>query len=764
MAEKILSPGVFTNEIDQSFLPATAGPIGAAIVGPTVKGPVLIPTVVNSYSEYVQIFGELIESGSDNYQYLTSHTAKEYLRQGGPATVIRVADPDGISTKASATVAAAGTPVTATKAFASFVFTNVPSGSAGTLSGNAPDTFAIGDVTYAFVSSSLGLSNSSTQVFIDFPDALNLATTTTTVAQNTVNAINNNEGNGTTSLGISASFAAAVLSITSSADGGTNYAITSGSVTAGEGVSKAPFLGELLLRNDGTAGMTGGAVASVSGQNLFTIEVLGNGNTFNNTSTLGTDQVLLPQTSSIGNNLFSSGSYGGRSDNFRYEISQKNLKKGTFTLALRQGNDSITSKKVIETFDNISLDPGESNYILKRIGNTTNVISVEDGQAFIQPTGEFPNKSKNIRISEVLVNTPNYLKEDGTVDSNAYPNSASVVPAVGSGSAGGSFDGGDFGQEIEHPFNFYDEIAASNSQGVDMSESAALVTTSAVGGGYMTALNLLKNKDEFDINILYLPGVIDQLDDHSTVIGEAIQVCEDRGDCFLVYDNVSKTSTVATAKTNTEARNSSYAAVYYPWVQIQDATTGNFRFVPPSVVISGVYHFNDTVGQPWFAPAGLNRGGIDSAVQAYKKLTQKNRDDLYDSNTNPIATFPGQGVTVFGQKTTQKKASALDRVNVRRLLINLKKFVANSSRNLVFEQNTSDLRNQFLNIVNPYMEQVQANSGLNAFRVVMDDSNNTPETIDRNLLIGQIFVQPSRTAEFIVLDFVVQPTGAAFPE
>ena len=160
----------------------------------------------------------------------------------------------------------------------------------------------------------------------------------------------------------------------------------------------------------------------------------------------------------------------------------------------------------------------------------------------------------------------------------------------------------------------------------------------------------------------------------------------------------------------------------------------------------------------------MNRGGIDSAVQAYRKLTQGQRDDLYESNVNPIATFPGQGVTVFGQKTLQKKASALDRVNVRRLLINLKKFVAQSSRTLVFEQNTTDLRNQFLNVVNPYMEQVQANQGLNAFRVVMDDTNNTPETIDRNQLIGQIFVQPARTAEFIVLDFVVQPTGAAFPE
>ena len=137
---------------------------------------------------------------------------------------------------------------------------------------------------------------------------------------------------------------------------------------------------------------------------------------------------------------------------------------------------------------------------------------------------------------------------------------------------------------------------------------------------------------------------------------------------------------------------------------------------------------------------------------------------MYEGNLNPIATFPGQGVCVWGQKTMQKKSSALDRVNVRRLLIKVKKFIASSSRFLVFEQNTASLRNRFLNIVNPYMEQVQANSGLTAFRLVMDDSNNTPDVIDRNQLVGQIFIQPTRTAEFIVLDFVVQPTGAAFPE
>jgi hypothetical protein len=180
--------------------------------------------------------------------------------------------------------------------------------------------------------------------------------------------------------------------------------------------------------------------------------------------------------------------------------------------------------------------------------------------------------------------------------------------------------------------------------------------------------------------------------------------------------------------------------------------------------MSGIYAFNDKVAAPWLAPAGLNRGGLDNVIQAARKLTHVNRDTLYESNVNPIATFPGQGVVVWGQKTLQKKSSALDRVNVRRLMIKVKKFIAASSRFLVFEQNNDTTRNRFLNIANPYLEQVQAQSGLNAFKVIMDETNNTPDIVDRNILYGQIFLQPTKTAEFIVLDFTIQPTGAAFPE
>jgi phage tail sheath protein FI len=178
----------------------------------------------------------------------------------------------------------------------------------------------------------------------------------------------------------------------------------------------------------------------------------------------------------------------------------------------------------------------------------------------------------------------------------------------------------------------------------------------------------------------------------------------------------------------------------------------------------GVIAFNDAVGAPWYAPAGLTRGGITSATDTYVSLSQTMRDALYAARINPIANFPNEGIAVWGQKTLQARPSALDRVSVRRALIEVKKYIASATKYLVFEQNTTATRNRFLAIVNPYLEQVKAQQGLSAFRVVMDASNNTSDIIDQNILYGQLFLQPTRTAEFIILDFNIQPTGASFPE
>ena len=243
-----------------------------------------------------------------------------------------------------------------------------------------------------------------------------------------------------------------------------------------------------------------------------------------------------------------------------------------------------------------------------------------------------------------------------------------------------------------------------------------------------------------------------------------IDMCEFRGDCFYILDPAKNlpagssqivTNIVSTVDTN-------YAAVYYPWVKIVDDATNRFIDVPPSVVLPAVYAQNDKVAAEWFAPAGLNRGGIPFAVKAVDRLTFSERDLLYENNVNPIASFPGEGVVAFGQKTLQKDSSALDRINVRRLLINVKKFIASSSRFLLFEQNTAQTRNQFLAIVNPFLESVQQRQGLFGFRVIMDESNNPPEVVDRNQLKGEIFLQPARAVEFIILDFILLSTGAVF--
>jgi phage tail sheath protein FI len=208
--------------------------------------------------------------------------------------------------------------------------------------------------------------------------------------------------------------------------------------------------------------------------------------------------------------------------------------------------------------------------------------------------------------------------------------------------------------------------------------------------------------------------------------------------------------------------NTNYAAAYWPWVQVLSQASGKLVWVPASTVIPGVYSFNDRVSAEWFAPAGLNRGGIGGALQAERKLQTTDRDKLYQSKVNPIASFPGVGLVAYGQKTLQTQASALDRVNVRRLLIALKRYIGNIAESLLFEQNTISTRNNFLSQVNPYLESVQQRQGLYAYKVVMDDTNNTADVIDRNQLVGQIYIQPTKTIEFIYLTFNITPTGVTF--
>ena len=295
---------------------------------------------------------------------------------------------------------------------------------------------------------------------------------------------------------------------------------------------------------------------------------------------------------------------------------------------------------------------------------------------------------------------------------------------------------------------FNDKINANNIQGVFAND-------------YTQSIKLLSNKDAYNYNILVAPGL--NHGQHPSQVNLLVSTAEARQDCISVIDLRPYGATIGQVVNQVNSFDSSYASTYWPWLQTVDPQTARTVWVPASTFILGTYAFTDASADPWFAPAGLTRGALGRVIKAERRLTAGNRDELYEANVNPIATFPGQGVVVFGQKTLQKQASALDRVNVRRLLIALKSFIVQVSDNLVFEQNTLATRNNFLTQVNPYLESVQQRQGLFAFKVVMDDSNNTPDVIDRNQLVGQIFLQPTKTAEFIILDFNVLPTGATFP-
>jgi hypothetical protein len=429
----------------------------------------------------------------------------------------------------------------------------------------------------------------------------------------------------------------------------------------------------------------------------------------------------------------------GSAENYRWQIVSPNTANGVFSLVIRQGNDNSRNPSILETFANLSLDPKSPNYIARVIGDQTIQVRGSGTDIYLQTSGSFPNASRYVRVKEVLIKTPDYFDNNGV----AKPQYTSSIPLAGSGSFGGAT-----GDNVKAGMKLYNDITPTDTQGL-------------VGASYTDALNLLANPNEYRYNIITVPGLT--LDAHASAFATLIPNTEERGDAIVVADPVLYAKTVTNAISSAATQDSSYAASYWPWCQTTDPNTGQLVWVPASTMIPGVYAYTDKVSEPWFAPAGINRGGLGTVRQVEKKLTQTDKDTLYTGKINPLATLPGRGVVVFGQKTLQTKASALDRVNVRRLLISLKSYISQVADNLVFEQNTAATRNQFLSQVNPYLESVQQRQGLYAFKVVMDDTNNTPDVIDRNQLVGAIYLQPTKTAEFIYLNFNILPTGATVP-
>jgi hypothetical protein len=279
---------------------------------------------------------------------------------------------------------------------------------------------------------------------------------------------------------------------------------------------------------------------------------------------------------------------------------------------------------------------------------------------------------------------------------------------------------------------------------------------------YLEGIWTFRNPEAVNVNVFATPGI--DAFDNTNLVEESIEMIEtERADSLYIlttpdyYDG-----SILTAEEVVDNMDglydSNYSCTYWPWVQINDAENNVLMWVPPTRDVVRNIALTDNIAFPWFAVAGIQRGDVD-AIQARKKLTLSERDTLYENRINPIATFTSDGIKIWGNKTLQVKETALNRINVRRLLLQARKLISAVSIRLLFEQNDSVVRNQFLSLVNPILDNIRAERGLTDFRVVL---SNDPEDIDRNQLTGQIFLKPTRSLEFIQIEFVIMNTGASF--
>jgi hypothetical protein len=331
----------------------------------------------------------------------------------------------------------------------------------------------------------------------------------------------------------------------------------------------------------------------------------------------------------------------------------------------------------------------------------------------------------------------------------------------------GGFDGIDITER--------DPFANRNITGTDETANYELHTLKR-------AINVIRDSEEVEFNLATIPGIT-----NTGVTQHLLDVVEARGDALAILDLGSTYDADTESASSFKARNSytvtqavdglrdrninsSYGACYYPWVRIQDTISGQSLWAPPSIPALGALSRTDRVAAPWFAPAGFTRGGLSEGaagipvLDVSRRLSSDDRDDLYEANINPIAQFPAEGIVIYGQKTLQTTASALDRINVRRLLVHIKREISRIAATMIFEQNTQATWNRFLGQAEPLLRSIQARFGLEDFRLVLDETSTTPDMIDRNIIYAKCLLKPTRSVEFFAIDFVVTNSGASFED
>jgi hypothetical protein len=793
MAKSFVSPGVYAQETDASFLGPGVGTIGAAILGTAAKGPAFVPVTVSDYPEFASFFGDL------DPDHLSGYAARAYLKNAGTLNFVRVLGPEGRIANGSA--------VTAGYSAETLWSINGQSGSTNTalatleITGSA--ALVITDLTndeFFIRITGSSLPHPTTDGFVAVTASF------LSGSSNFIKKVLNTDPTLFSQQGYYLrdvyDYGVKLLAVGNANFNSSSHAVVT-NFAFGYNSGSTPWIKSQLF-------------GGLTDYNLFRLHTLGH----------------------------------GEAENGRFKISIRNIRVspaptvteyGRFDLEVRDFGDTDRNPSVIESFPNLTFDPVDPNYIARAIGDK--MFMYDNNRSKMVESGDYENRSKYFRIEMTTGSFPatslpwgfkglakpnlasgtlaslikdlpyvadNKDKEtqseaqtfvywgmetelSGNVKSRFSRYSAmtgsdadfaltfvsgnavtslrydTTVPAAAKKSPGDTLS-----FTILDPSNAQFTVpVAFGFDGFDRRLTNPLANESQLAGitqlgtqALRQAVDIVGDADYIDINILAIPGIYS-----SKVTDYASQKVVARGDCFYVMDVSGSSVNAVVQEVKGRGFDNNYSAVYYPSIRVNDDVNGRAVTIPASIPVLGVLAFTDRVAQPWFAPAGLNRAGLSrdtigfDVASIVDQLTQTERDKLYENRINPIARFPDvpQGV-IWGQKTLQLKSSALDRVNVRRLLIKAKKLIATAVKFLVFEPNNPQTRTRFLQLVNPILAEIQQKQGLEAFKVVIDDTNNTPADIDRNTMNAKLMLVPTRSTEILNLNFVVGKSGVTFDE
>ncbi len=771
------SPGTYSQEIDSSFsAPVAAAAIGAVLVGPTQKGPAYIPKVVRNNAEFRNTFG------SQSPSLYTPYAAKSYLRNSNNLTVVRTLG--------------RGTAALGTSVLLAFPTSGV------VLSGLTASNTVLGVLRFRGTAGEVFLSGSPTNFSLAVvgsatANGLSMVDTSAAYIRKVLGTdpVNVKSGDSLTALYVDAVFDYNVAAITGSVSSGVtanaSYAsatAASTQVTGGFTPSRTPMLVsqnynglvynlfQIFARVDGNSSnglfkvsVTNVDTSSTSYPN-FTVVI----RDFNDTDV---SPVVIESYTNI--NL------DPNSKNYVARVIGDKKPTYDFTTTpptiVYDGNYENKSDRIrVEVQDGFPAGARPSGYTgvqkfapvpaiasLPTVTSELNSQSVVDNNIFMgvdfTKSGVYDRTKATITSASAgTINDTGLLFYALTADYNASGSITTYTNVDMAGSNSGNYSSTNplrFTVPMWGGFDGYDPRVDSLSGLNDGTTSA----------DFVQAINILSNQEETVFNLIAVPGV------HSSSVQNipqrVVDMVSSRGDAFYVLDLADTTTTgaglamsITNAVTEAAKYDTNYAAGYFPWIRINDTDNNKIVWVPPSVEVMGAYAFNDRIAQPWWAPAGFNRGGLENVLEVRRKLTQTQRDQLYLGRVNPVANFPGQGIVIWGQKTLQKKESLLTRINIRRLMITVRKTIANFSRLFVFQPNDATTRSQVLGLINNYLSSVQSARGLTQFRAILDETTTTPDLIDRNIMKGKILLQPTSTAEVILLDFQLSANNATFSD